>query len=216
MEAKKSKPIDIRAHLNDPSLWAIILGNLFSLIIALKQGWDITQTMWVFWAQSVIIGLINTYRLASLKNFSTDGFKINGVRPKTTKATQYYVAGFFFFHFGFFHLVYALFLWDDMPLIELSHETLLYIALCAAGFFGAHSYSFRHNLTKDFAQNKPNIGSLMGYPYFRIIPMHLTIIFGQLLGPGATVLFLLLKAGADAAMHVAEHRIFQKIDQESS
>jgi len=45
----------------------------------------------------------------------------------------------------------------------------------------------------------------MFFPYARIIPMHLTIIFGMLLGKGAIVLFLTLKTLADMIMHVLEH-----------
>lgn len=52
----------------------------------------------------------------------------------------------------------------------------------------------------------------MFFPYARIIPMHLTIIFGGMflyLGIGSVfvlVLFLGLKAVADLIMHIIEHR----------
>jgi len=52
----------------------------------------------------------------------------------------------------------------------------------------------------------------MFFPYIRIVPMHLTIIFaGNAIEQGSTitglmVLFLLLKTAADAIMHWIEHR----------
>ena len=49
----------------------------------------------------------------------------------------------------------------------------------------------------------------MFYPYARIIPMHLTIIFGSSFG-GTLPLFLVLKTFADAIMHVVEHNVLRK------
>lgn len=54
------------------------------------------------------------------------------------------------------------------------------------------------------------LGTLMFYPYLRIIPMHLTIIFGSMMGEGKVVLFMILKTVSDAAMHMVEHALFRK------
>jgi len=54
----------------------------------------------------------------------------------------------------------------------------------------------------------PNIGTMMFFPYLRIIPMHLTIIFGSDYAKGssgALILFLVLKTIADLIMHMIEH-----------
>ena len=56
------------------------------------------------------------------------------------------------------------------------------------------------------------MGRAMFLPYARIVPMHLTIIFGSVLLSLTTtpkvvlVFFLLLKTAADLAMHFSEHR----------
>jgi hypothetical protein len=50
----------------------------------------------------------------------------------------------------------------------------------------------------------------MFYPYLRIIPMHFTIIFGSMLPQGMLPLFVLLKTGADAGMHLVEHWLFRR------
>ena len=53
----------------------------------------------------------------------------------------------------------------------------------------------------------PNIGSMMFFPYIRIIPMHVFIVLGAFFaGPsGGLVFFLVLKTLADEAMHAIEH-----------
>ena len=56
----------------------------------------------------------------------------------------------------------------------------------------------------------PNLGTLMFMPYARVIPMHLTIIFGTQIGDGAVWLFVLLKTGADVVMHKVEHHVLQR------
>ena len=40
--------------------------------------------------------------------------------------------------------------------------------------------------------------------------MHLTIIFGSMMGEGKVVLFMILKTVSDAAMHMVEHALFRK------
>ncbi len=54
----------------------------------------------------------------------------------------------------------------------------------------------------------PNIGTIMFFPYARVIPMHLTIVIGGHFtkgSQGALILFLALKTIADLIMHMIEH-----------
>ncbi len=198
----------------DLSLWGLLFGNVFAMFMALKQGWDLGEIMWVYWAQSAIIGIIAVLRILSLKAFSTKDFLMNGKPVPETTAVKFQIAGFFAFHYGFFHLVYAVFLWDELALDEVEPAQIQIFLLCVTGFAVSHGFSLLHNLRKDFRDKKPNIGELMGYPYLRIIPMHITIIFGGLFG-GGLFIFMALKSFADAGMHVLEHHLFrtEKRDQ---
>ncbi len=205
--------------LKDPSLLAILLGNLVSIVMALSFGWDMGQLLWVYWGQSVAIGVMNFWRMWTLKEFSTKNLKMNDEPVPETDAGKKQVATFFAFHYGFFHFGYAAFLWQEAPLAEFSQTDIVLIIAAFSAFAGSHRFSLLYNTGRDFKHKKPNIGTLMFYPYLRIIPMHLVIVFFGSLSEFETsakmlLLFLGLKTLADVSMHIVEHRIFQKHPKE--
>lgn len=200
-------------HAHDPSLWAIIIGNIISIALAITQNWELGQLLWVYWAQSVIIGIINVIRMLTLKEFSTKGMRMNGNAVPETTAAKMQVAFFFTIHYGFFHAIYAAFLWQRLPLTDIDTLGSIGLAIAISAFVGSHSYSFLHNLSRDFKEQKPNLGTIMFYPYLRIIPMHLTIIFGGMIESLGLMIFMVLKTFADAGTHMVEHHLFQKPDK---
>lgn len=122
-----------------------------------------------------------------------------------TPETRRKIAFTFAVHYGIFHGVYFVFLHTGRG--DLSREDLLIVLGCVTIFFLNHGYSFRHNLESDL-RRKPNMGSVMLFPYARILPMHLTIIFGGFLGDWSVamlLLFFVLKTLADLIMHLVEH-----------
>jgi len=200
-----------RNLFGDPSLWFLLLSNLATVFFATKENWNLSTIMWVYWFQSITIGVFNFIRILQLKEFSTEGFKINGQPAQPTQGTKIFTAFFFLFHYGFFHFVYMIFLltgtftkaYGNTPnFIELK-----YIFLTALLFFINHLFSYFYNRPKD--TKKQNIGSLMFYPYARIIPMHLTIILGSFF-VSALPFFLILKTFSDAVMHIVEHKVLRK------
>ena len=120
------------------------------------------------------------------------------------------MATFFALHYGIFHFVYFMFLWQQQPLNVLSLNEAILMMLGLSAFVGSHSFSYMHNLRADFRQKKPNLGTLMFYPYLRIIPMHLAIIFGGAIEGMGLIIFMGLKTLADAGTHMIEHYLFQK------
>lgn len=199
-----------KKFFNDPSLWFLLLSNLAMIYIATKENWNLSTIMWVYWFQSITIGLFNFIRILQLKEFSTEGFKINGEPAQSTQNTKNFTAFFFLFHYGIFHLVYMIFLltgiftkaYGNTPNLS----ELKYILLTALLFFINHLFSYFYN--KPIDTKKQNIGSLMFYPYVRIIPMHLTIILGSAFA-GILPLFLVLKTFADGIMHIVEHNVLR-------
>jgi hypothetical protein len=189
----------------DRSVVVLLLSNLLTIALAIYQHWDIFVVMWVYWGQSVIIGYFNFRRIMDLKKFSTVGFMINDQPVKPTPQTQRQTALFFALHYGIFHLAYLGFLSTDTKVA--GGVPLFNVLLCVGVFYLNHWFSYRYNREQE-QDRIPNIGSIMFYPYIRIIPMHLMIITGITFfggGSGALIIFLLMKTAADIAMHVIEH-----------
>lgn len=188
--------------LTSRSSLALFGVNLGIIGLAIAQDWTLPTILASYWLQSVIIGLFQARKMADLTVFSTEGVKMNDRPVDPTPATKYGMVAFFLVHYGFFHLVYALFIlqygaiaWGD-------------VAISGFAFFANHLFSYldnRHRARK----TPPNIGTMMAFPYIRILPMHAFILGGALLaatGGWAIAFFMVLKTVADEAMHIIEHR----------
>lgn len=185
------------------SIISLLLSNIIVMILAIIQKWDTSTVLWVYWMQSIIIGFFQLLRILSLKKFSTENFKINNQPALPTTQTKLFIAFFFAFHYGFFHFIYAIFLFNfftNQPL------DFTYLFLGGAIFFLNHLFSYFQNKLID-EQKKQNIGTMMFSPYARIVPMHLIIIFGAILGQSALIIFLLLKTLIDLITHAIKHKV---------
>jgi len=196
----------------DHSIRAILFANLITLAGAVTQHWSAAPIMWIYWGQSVVIGIANVIRMLSLKEFSTDGFRSGGRQVAANQAGKISTATFFVVHFGMFHLGYAVFLasgrFGTVPPGVGQLTVLANILL----FAGGHFVPLVRMHGNDLLPKRPNLGTLMFYPYLRIIPMHLGTIFGAMMPIGALPLFILLKTGADLGMHEVERRMFRSTD----
>ncbi len=188
----------------DASVWSLVLVNGIALVVAVAGGWSLIDLMAVYWVQSVIIGISYFFRMLNLKQFSTKNFKINNRSVEPTPETKRKTAFFFLFHFGFFHLGYLVFIFAENP----GGSPLgLGLLICTVAFAVNHYFSYRYHREVD-ASGTPNIGTLMFTPYLRVVPMHLTIVFGAVtFGVTGVLVFGLMKMIADVAMHLAEHRM---------
>jgi len=197
---------------SDLSLQALLLSNLITIIWSLIAGWSAGMVMWSYWYHSVSIGILWSLKILYLKDFSTKGVEIPvGTKLAPTTFTKIECAFVFLLHYGFFHFAYAKGLQILYPAID--PAVVLPIAVL---FFLYQCFSFFYN-SKWEAKHKPNIGTVMLFPYIRIIPMHLSFIIGgyvvYLIGGTFSsriilVIFMLLKTFADAYMHAAERRGF--------
>ena len=204
--------------LTDPSSWSLLASNALTIGFGLMESVSLLSLMWVYWCQSIIIGGFNVLKI--LGSEGAGELIVNGQKAVGFGAAgRLFFAGFFAVHYGFFHFVYAIFLGIGSLFSEGGNEGFLglggplvdfsFVALAALLFFGNHFYSFIVNRAAD---RKKTASELMMAPYARIIPMHLTIIFGSMLmlfgGVGQTLAYLLfggLKTLADLALHVGEH-----------
>lgn len=180
------------------NIMTLLLANGFAVWqFAVSHG-SILQVLWVYWFQSVVIGLVNVGRILLLP-IRLPGFPISLQNTGATigpsrfeKIIRVGTAGFFAFHYGFFHLIYAIFLLS----FGASH-TMLYIGntpthmslgAVSAGLVLLNGIVFliHHTSTlwvesaqlKLHPEEAADIGQVMKRPYRRIIPMHLIIILG--------------------------------------
>jgi hypothetical protein len=187
-----------------PSQFVLILVNIVVVYIAITNKWSVLQVMWLYWMQSVIIGIFHCAQVLRLNAVSTKDVKVNGVPLEESPQVPLYATLFFIVHYGMFHLVYALFLYDgftEAGAVDL-HQVFLY-----SGLFFLECL-FTYVMYPPSPTYKPNIGRIMIVPYARIIPMHLTILFMPLFSVVALPFFLMLKTGADIVTHATERMLF--------
>lgn len=202
----------------EQSALSLVLSNIFTIAIALLEKWNLSDVMWIYWGQSVVIGYYNWRRIRCLKQFSFKGYTINNQTAESTEAVKrrlaFVVSIFFVLHYGLFHAGYLVFLYAELG--DLSRSDILGLLTCIVIFAFNHRFSFQQNIEKDI-RRKPHILTVMIFPYARILPMHITIISGnqfQNQTAGTLILFLSLKTFADVIMHLIEHRDGHKNDSE--
>lgn len=192
------------------------------IFFAIVDGISANQVLWIYWFQSVIIGIFNFIRMITLKNFSTEGFRQGNKQVLPTKATAISSGVFFLFHYGFFHLIYAVFLGSFSSSSNSDNNTndVKFILVSAGIFLVSYLIEFL-NSKKEDSNELPNIGLIMFAPYARIIPMHLTIILGGFIGAAGSffssdtnvaviVLFISLKTIVDLITHSVDLKKFKK------
>ena len=194
--------------LYDSTVFSLIISNLLVIIWAAIAKWSLSFILWVYWTQSVLIGLFWFLKILAFKNLyrksttSSDNIVRMGVIER--------IAGglFFLIHYGGFHLVYIAFLRFQFGTCPVKP-----LVIFGGIFFINQLFSFFANIEKEKGQ-RANFREFMSFPYARIVPMHLTIILGAGLresGLGdefVLLLFLVLKTAADVIMHIKQKKGF--------
>ncbi len=193
----------------DPGFWLLIAVNIYLTWRYYQQPEIFTTLIWLYWSQSVLLGLFNFADMITTKasislpenatyfegNISGESSSTDGVRNKTFPSGI--VANFFLFHYGFFHLVYFIFLFGMKKTGPIDWALFKYFF--AAFFIGQVITFIQHKIAQ--RKNGSNIGKMFFLPYLRIIPMHLTILIPAFMNISDLGIFLVLKAIADVLMY---------------
>lgn len=210
----------VRAPSSTPSLsrssiGGLIASNLVCAVLAYAQAWSLSELLWIYWWQNIVIGAVNVSRMRGLKEFSTEGFTSNGKRVPETEAGKRSTANFFVIHYGGFNAGYLAFLFAEHPFSGLSTVGIVSVLVALAAFTITHVGNYLRSRDTEFLGRKPNLGSLMFYPYLRIVPMHLFIVAGSFFGAGQLLGFIALKMAADVGMQMVEDHLFHREDGEA-
>lgn len=202
-----------RSDLSKPSVLILILANLVPLYGVIFLGWKVFPLMLLFWAENVIVGVFNVFKMLFCKSEKSWNW------ARKTAAIS-----FFCVHYGIFTLVHGLFVfflfggWIDDDSIFPGPST---VANAVGGFqivwgflalFISHAASFVFNYIGKGEYKKSTLNQLMAEPYTRVVILHLTIIFGAflmvLLGSplGGLILLIAIKTFVDILAHLKQHR----------
>ena len=195
------------------SVWSLLISNLLIALFTIIEKQSVLNVLWVYWFQSVIIGVFNFFKILSLKEFSVDGLKMNNKLLTTSKAAKASVATFFLFHYGFFHFVYAIFLFSFFSMGGILNGKIdtTFILLTSLIFFVNYLMEFIFTLRRE-QSTVQSLPKLMMAPYKRIIPMHLTIILSGFVMVGGAfsttdpnITILLIFIGLKTFMDLVTH-----------
>lgn len=204
------------------STLSLIFSNLLVIVFAVVDNLSALDILWIYWTQSVIIGIFNFIKILSLEKFSTEGFRQGNKQVLPTRGAKISTAIFFLFHYGFFHVIYAVFLGGFSTFANVSQggSQTNYIFYSAITFFVSYLIEFI-NSRNEVSGVLPNLGKLMFAPYARIIPMHFTIILGGFIGVAGSafsantnlaiiVLFTGIKTVVDLISHSVSFDMLKK------
>jgi hypothetical protein len=192
----------------------LVLVNLVPLYGVLAWNWDVFPLLVLFWAENVIVGVLNAARMLC----------IDPADPLLW-GTKLFLVPFFCLHYGLFTAGHGVFVLSGMfggqgyrveglnPLGAALAAFRDYDLWLAAGLLAAsHLFSFFWNYLRGREYLRARLKPLMHQPYVRVILLHLTIIFGGMttiaLGSPvwALVLLIAMKVAIDVTAHLKEHR----------
>jgi hypothetical protein len=176
----------------------LILANLIPVIGVLLYDWDVLSILLLYWAESVVIGILNVARMMACDSGDVmQGILALANRPVPDElrenvpqiagsALKFFLIPFFVVHYGMFcygHLMAVVGIFGDGGISLRPGSSLfeywqpsLWIAVAAV--IASHLYSFVANYIGDSEYKRANLMLLMHRPYGRIIAMHVSIVFG--------------------------------------
>jgi len=174
----------------------LLCANLVTIGFATWQSWDLRDVLWIYWAQSLIIGFFHFCKILSLEELPG--------RSKTHQDVTSVFLPVFFFVFSLPHFFFMRYL------IEVRKPPLgapaIGFAVCILIFFLNHLLSF-YRYCQEEMYRTASLWKIWLIPFARILPMHLVVYLSASAVPSGDLLleFLVLKTVADIIMHMGQH-----------
>ena len=168
------------------------------MYIAAASEWDFMPALWVYWAQSLIIGCAAALRLLAAGRFTCNGRPSGEMGAGERLAKKISRALFLLFSYGFFHAVYLAFMIGFLDTSKGGDaEEMLEVLIGIAIFAAHHLFDTVREILK--GGEAVDINYEMLRPFVRIIPVHITVLAGAaalwFAGPSAGTGLLLLFMG---------------------
>ena len=202
------------------SALALLAANVLPLLGVLFWGWSTFAVVVIYWAENVVLGMINILKLLFCSPSEGDNEE-----KSIGHASKLFFVPFFTVHYGFFCFVHGIFVfsllgneerafgtpfdvWSEWGDVLRENGAIWAIAALAL----SHFYSFVKNYLVGGEYRRTNLPTLMIQPYSRIVVLHLAILLGAFatvaLGSPVWVLVILIvgKTALDLALHLHEHR----------
>ena len=191
--------------LTSVSTLVLVIANLVPIAGTVYLGWNLSDVLVLYWAESAVIGFFNVCKIIVLGRWMA------------------LLAGpFFLGHFGGFMAIHFLFIYtifvqgtEGMSSSggDLADVAKLFVILwpALAALFASHAYSFFANFLGRGEYRRRTIKDQMSEPYSRIVFMQLVLIFGggisMIIGQTGPVLMVVigLKIYFDVKAHIKEH-----------
>lgn len=195
-------------------------------------GWRVFDILLLYWAENVVIGVVNVMRMAICRGgLGLDRFQaiIDAAATDQRRAFRRISTGARFFMIPFFALHYGMFCFGHLSaVIALFGEQQGY-ASAKSVFFGttfgeavtsplwigiaaiavSHLFSFITNFVGAGEYQRTGLSQLMQRPYGRIVVLHIAIIAGGALVEflGAPILMLVVLVAVKTAMDLKLHAV---------
>jgi uncharacterized membrane protein len=179
---------------------------------AFLEHWSFSTIIWVYWCQTLIIGVFAFLRAIALSDLTLTGVK--RVRRRSTLGGKFRAGAFFLSHFAVVQLCLTVVLWQAIgPVTNVNGTILLSSALM---FFANHLFSYLYNRKKEQAAHK-NLGTAVRRLYIRMLPLFVAFLFAGIiiaslylshearLQPVGYLVLFVMKTGADVTAHSLEH-----------
>ena len=178
----------------DQSILSLALTNLFVILIAIFEDWEIGLVMLIYVLQNIVIGVYKVVEILNLNNFSTTGMTTNKNPLPETNEGRRHTTFMFTFIFGSFNVGYIAVIFTETEPIPKDMISTIYILISLLFFIRSHHISYRISMKKHIGR-KPHLGAMQVQTLIRVLPMHLGVFLLALNAP--IWVFMLLKSVVD-------------------